>query len=105
MRAAYAGYVAVAIMWLIPDRRIENVLAGHQGVSQVAVIGVPDARMGEVGKAFIVARPGATIDPDEIIAWSRERMANYKVPRYVEVVDALPMNASGKVLKVELRAR
>ena len=69
------------------------------------MIGVPDQRMGEVGKAFIVPRPGAAIDPEEIIAWSRERMANYKVPRYVEVVDALPMNASGKVLKGDLRAR
>ena len=50
-------------------------------------------------------RPGATIDADELIAWCRERMANYKVPRHVEVVDALPLNASGKVLKYELRER
>jgi acyl-CoA synthetase (AMP-forming)/AMP-acid ligase II len=84
---------------------IENTLAGYPGVSQVAVIGVPDQRMGEVGKAFIVPRPGATIEADAVIAWSRENMANYKVPRYVEVLDALPMNASGKVLKADLRAR
>ena len=84
---------------------IENALAGYPGVSQVAVVGVPDHRMGEVGKAYIVPRPGATIVPDEVIAWSRANMANYKVPRYVEVVESLPMNASGKVLKVELRAR
>jgi acyl-CoA synthetase (AMP-forming)/AMP-acid ligase II len=82
---------------------IENTIQEHDGVSQVAVVGVPDARMGEVGYAYIVARPGATIDQDEMIAWCRERMANYKVPRFVEVVDALPLNASGKVLKFELR--
>ena len=82
---------------------IENALAGYPGVSQVAVIGVPDHRMGEVGKAYIIARPGATVVPEEVIAWSRANMANYKVPRFVEIVDSLPMNASGKVLKGELR--
>jgi acyl-CoA synthetase (AMP-forming)/AMP-acid ligase II len=61
--------------------------------------------MGEVGCAFVVPRAGETIDPDELIAWARETMANYKVPRRVEVVDALPLNASGKVLKFELRDR
>jgi acyl-CoA synthetase (AMP-forming)/AMP-acid ligase II len=55
--------------------------------------------------AFVVPRPGATVDPDDLIAWARDEMANYKVPRRVEVVDALPLNASGKVLKFELRAR
>ncbi len=84
---------------------IENALAGYPGVSQVAVIGVPDHRMGEVGKAFIVARPGATVVAAEVIAWSKANMANYKVPRFVEVVGSLPMNASGKVLKGDLRAR
>jgi acyl-CoA synthetase (AMP-forming)/AMP-acid ligase II len=84
---------------------IENALAGYPGVSQVAVIGVPDHRMGEVGKAFIITRPGAAVIPDDVIAWSRANMANYKVPRFVEIVDSLPMNASGKVLKGELRAR
>jgi acyl-CoA synthetase (AMP-forming)/AMP-acid ligase II len=82
---------------------IENMILGHPGVSQVAVIGVPDTRMGEVGCAFVIPRPGATIGPQELIAWCRERMANYKVPRRVEVVDALPTNATGKVLKYELR--
>jgi acyl-CoA synthetase (AMP-forming)/AMP-acid ligase II len=61
--------------------------------------------MGEVGYAFIVTRPGQTIDPDEMTAWCRERMANFKVPRHVQVIDALPLNASGKVLKYELRER
>jgi acyl-CoA synthetase (AMP-forming)/AMP-acid ligase II len=77
----------------------------HPSVSQVAVVGVPDPRMGEVAKAFVIPRPGTTLDPDELIAWCREEMANYKVPRSIEVVDALPLNASGKVLKYELRER
>jgi acyl-CoA synthetase (AMP-forming)/AMP-acid ligase II len=82
---------------------IENVLSMHDGVAQVAVVGVPDERLGEVGVAFVVPRPGAELDPDEIVTWTRERMANFKVPRRVEIVDALPLNASGKVLKNELR--
>ncbi len=84
---------------------IENLLLGNEALAQVAVVGVPDDRLGEVGMAFVVPRPGATVDPDELVAWAREHMANYKVPRYVEVVDALPLNASGKVLKYELRER
>jgi acyl-CoA synthetase (AMP-forming)/AMP-acid ligase II len=84
---------------------VENLLFLHESVAQVAVIGVPDERLGEVGMAFVVAVPGASIDPGAIIAWSRENMANYKVPRFVEAMDALPSNASGKVLKFELRER
>jgi len=84
---------------------IENELLAHPSVAQAAVVGMPDERMGEVGCAFVVPRSGATIDVDELIAWAKERMANYKVPRRVEVVEALPLNASGKVLKFELRER
>jgi HIP---CoA ligase len=84
---------------------IENELLRHPAVAQAAVVGAPDDRMGEVGVAFVVPRAGETADPDAIIAWAREQMANYKVPRRVEVVDALPVNASGKVLKFELRER
>ncbi|MDX2378629.1 MAG: AMP-binding protein, partial [Acidimicrobiia bacterium] len=84
---------------------IENTLLGHPGIANCAVVGVPDERMGEVGHAFVIARDGAEIDPEEVVAWSRERMANYKVPRAVHVVDELPTNASGKVLKFELRDR
>ncbi len=84
---------------------IENTLLGHEQVAQAAVVGVPDERMGEVGVAFVVPRPGPTPTPDELHAWSRDHMANYKVPRQFFVVDALPMNASNKVLKHELRAR
>lgn len=82
---------------------IENAIMRHPSVNQVAVIGVPDLRMGEVGMAFVIPRPGTTIDPDEFVAWCREQMANYKVPRHVRIVDEFPLNASGKVLKYRLR--
>lgn len=82
---------------------IENLMYRHGGIAQVAVVGVPDERMGEVGMAFVVPAPGKAVDPGELIAWCREHMANYKVPRRIEVVSALPTNASGKVLKYELR--
>jgi acyl-CoA synthetase (AMP-forming)/AMP-acid ligase II len=82
---------------------IENAILANDAVAQVAVVGIPDARLGEVGAAFVVPKAGKTVDPDRLIAWCRERMANFKVPRKVEVVDALPLNASGKVLKYQLR--
>jgi acyl-CoA synthetase (AMP-forming)/AMP-acid ligase II len=84
---------------------IENLIFQHPGVAQVAVIGIPDERMGEVGMAFVVPRPDAKLEPDALIAWCREKMANYKAPRRIEIVSALPTNASGKVLKTELRQR
>jgi acyl-CoA synthetase (AMP-forming)/AMP-acid ligase II len=84
---------------------IENLMYRHPGIGQVAVVGVPDERMGEVGLAFVVPRPGAALTPEAIVAWCREQMANYKVPRRVEIVPSLPTNASGKVLKYELRRR
>jgi acyl-CoA synthetase (AMP-forming)/AMP-acid ligase II len=84
---------------------IENLMFEHPEIAQAAVIGVPDERMGEVGMAFVLPVPGARPTPEAVIAWCREHMSNYKVPRRVEVVDALPMNASGKVTKFVLRER
>ena len=84
---------------------IENLLLRNPKIAQAAVIGVPDERMGEVGMAFVVLRPGESATPEELIDWSRAEMANYKVPRFVELVEELPLNASGKVLKYELRER
>jgi acyl-CoA synthetase (AMP-forming)/AMP-acid ligase II len=82
---------------------VEQILARHPHIAECAVVGVPDERLGEVGLAFVVARPGVSLDADEVVAWSREHMANYKAPRSVHVVETLPRNASGKVLKFELR--
>ncbi len=84
---------------------IENLFLRNEKIAQVAVVGVPDERMGEVGMAFVVLRPGVDATADELAEWSRAEMANYKVPRYVELVDELPLNAMGKVLKYELRER
>jgi acyl-CoA synthetase (AMP-forming)/AMP-acid ligase II len=83
---------------------IENFLLRHPDIAQAAVIGIPDPRLGEVGMAFVVTRPGAPATAPEIVAWCRENMANYKVPRAVDIVDELPLNATGKVAKNELRA-
>ncbi|MFJ6707197.1 MULTISPECIES: FadD3 family acyl-CoA ligase [unclassified Streptomyces] len=82
---------------------IEQLLGLHPDVADVAVIGVPDGRLGEVGRAFVVRRPGSVLTGDDLIAWARREMANYKVPRTVAFVGALPRNASGKVVKGELR--
>ena len=82
---------------------IEQTLAGHVAVVEAAVVGVPDERLGEVGRAFVVVRAGARTSEAELIGYCRERLANYKVPRTVVFVDALPRNAGGKVLKGVLR--
>jgi acyl-CoA synthetase (AMP-forming)/AMP-acid ligase II len=84
---------------------VENTLLAHDAISRVAVIGVPDERMGEVAMAYVVPAPGRSLDPGAIIGWARERLANYKVPRHVIAVAELPINAAGKIVKSELRAR
>ncbi len=86
-------------------REVEDVLYGHPAVREVAVVGIPDEVRGETVKAYVSTKPGATVDPDEVIAWAKERMAAYKYPRYVEVVEELPKTTTGKILRRELRAR
>jgi len=81
---------------------IEQALAVHDAIAEVSVTGVPDARLGEVGMAFVVLRHGAEATPDELIAWAREHMANYKVPRQVMFVPAFPRNEAGKVMRDQL---
>ncbi len=83
---------------------IENQLCAHPDIQMAAVIGVPDERLGEVAMAWLVRKPGATLSAADLSSWCRQQMANYKVPRLFRFVDALPLNASGKVLKTELRA-
>ncbi len=82
---------------------IEQVLARLDGVADSAVIGVPDDRLGEVGKAFVVIRPGAELDEQAVIAHAREHLANFKIPRSVAFIDVLPRNPGGKVVKPQLR--
>ncbi len=82
---------------------VEQVLARLDGVAESAVVGVAEPRLGEVGKAFVVARPGFALTEEDVLAFCRERLAGYKVPRRVEFRDALPRNPSGKVLKRVLK--
>jgi HIP---CoA ligase len=84
---------------------VEQVLARLDGVAESAVIGVPDERLGEVGKAFVVIKSGATLDEETVIAYTRQHLANFKAPRSVEFLDALPRNPGGKVVKPLLRER
>jgi len=84
---------------------VEQVLARLDGVAESAVIGVPDDRLGEVGKAFVVAKRGATLDEEAVIAYTREHLAKFKTPQSVEFLDALPRNPGGKVVKPLLRER
>jgi HIP---CoA ligase len=88
----------------VAPAEVEGILVSWDKVSAAAVIGVPDDHYGEVGAAFIVPAAGVALASEDVVAFARDAMANYKVPRRVEIVDALPLNATGKVLRNELRA-
>ena len=83
-------------------REVEEVLYAHPDVLEAAVIGVPDSRLGEEVVALVRPRPGADCDADAVREWTRERVAAYKYPRHVVVVDALPTGPTGKILKREI---
>ncbi|MCW0199622.1 fatty acid--CoA ligase [Sphingopyxis sp.] len=83
---------------------VESAIFGHPAVQEVAVIGIPDQKWGETVKAVVVAKPGMSIEEADIIAWARDRIAAFKAPRSVDVIEALPRNASGKILRKDLRA-
>jgi long-chain acyl-CoA synthetase len=85
-------------------REVEEVLFAHPAVAEAAVIGKPDPRLGEEVVAFVALKPGVKADPDDIIAYCRERLAAYKYPRKVRIVADLPKGPTGKILKRELRA-
>lgn len=87
----------------ISPGEIENVLEEHPAVDEAAVIGVPDVEWGEVVKAVIVLKPGASVTPEEITAYAKSRLASFKAPQYIAIVDELPRNVMGKVLKTDLR--
>lgn len=84
-------------------REVEDVLYEHPAVREAAVVGVPDEYRGETVKAFVSLRAGVRTSPEEIVAFTRERMAAYKYPRQVEILDEIPKTVSGKVLRRELR--
>jgi len=118
LRTGDAGYIDADGYLFIHDRvkdmiisggeniypaEVENAIYGHPDVSEVAVIGVPSERWGEEVKAIVALKPGASQNPDSIIAWARERIAAYKVPKSVDFIPILPRNPSGKILRRELR--
>lgn len=82
---------------------VESAIYGHPQVADVAVIGVPDEKWGEAVKAIVVLKAGEVADRDGIVAWARERLAGFKIPKSIEFVDALPRNPSGKLLRRKLR--
>ena len=119
MRTGDAGYLDADGYLYIHDRvkdmiitggenvypaEVESAIYGHPDILEVAVIGVPDDKWGESVKAICVPRPGAQIDANSVMSWARERIAGFKTPKSVDVIAALPRNASGKILRKDLRA-
>jgi long-chain acyl-CoA synthetase len=95
----------IASGYKVWPREVEDYLFTHPAIREVAVVGVPDPYRGETVKAFVALRSGMSATPEEIIDFAKQRMAAYKYPRLVEIVDEIPKNLSGKVLRRELRDR
>jgi long-chain acyl-CoA synthetase len=93
----------VASGYKVWPREVEDVLYEHQAVHEAAVVGAPDEYRGETVRAIVSLKPGERVEPDELTRFCRERMAAYKCPRIVEIVDELPKTVSGKILRRELR--
>jgi fatty-acyl-CoA synthase len=87
----------------VASREVEEVIYQHPAVAEAAVFGIPHARWIEAVTAAVVLRPGETLDPAELVGFCRDRLAGYKTPKHIAIVDGLPKNASGKILKRELR--
>ena len=87
----------------VASREVEEVIYQHPAVAEVAVFGIPHPRWIEAVMAVVTVKPGQALSPDAVSAFCRERLAGYKTPKYVRVIEALPKNASGKILKRELR--
>jgi acyl-CoA synthetase (AMP-forming)/AMP-acid ligase II len=87
----------------VAPAEVEKALCGMAGIAQVAVVGIPDDYFGEVGAAFVIPTPGFDLTPEAVEAHAREHLANFKVPRRVILVEEFPVNATGKVLKNDLR--
>jgi fatty-acyl-CoA synthase len=85
-------------------QEVEELLAEHPGIAEVAVVGMPDSRFGQALRAFVVTKPGTALDEDAVQRYVRERLARFKVPRSVRFLEQLPRNATGKVLRRELRS-
>jgi acyl-CoA synthetase (AMP-forming)/AMP-acid ligase II len=84
-------------------KEVEDVLYGHEGVALCAVVGVPDEEWGEAIKAFVVRKPGAAVEADELVALCRAHLASYKKPRQIEFVESLPLSPIGKVMRRALK--
>ena len=95
--------VIIASGYKVWPRDVEDVLYGHEAVLEAAVVGVPDDYCGESVKAFVSLKPGASASESELIAFCKERMAAYKYPRSVEIVDQIPKTVTGKILRKDLR--
>jgi acyl-CoA synthetase (AMP-forming)/AMP-acid ligase II len=87
----------------VDPMEVEALLLGHPGIQQVAIVGVPDARLSEVGVAFVLPRPDHALTPEDVLGFCKGKLASFKLPRHAILVEELPMTSSGKIQKAKLR--